>query len=882
MLRERLSKDSNSISIHKSFDNISFNGCNSFYSEALIHDYEKTQNFHVSNVVNDAFSNSKNISTNINSEETKHSSEDQISNYLVDMHSMKSLSSLAENDAKDASSFICVCAKQKTTTFIPTDLPKLNISCQTEIYEDVEDGHSVNFEVAVFVNEMTELAAHLSEIVEKITHFRFSENIDEIYEEKDSTLNSVRKKIHVMKEQLTILDSDIRLKAESFDYLNNTFKPKMTEVLSMQTQLVETQTVLKEKECLLLDMQNDLYSLRQKMSLLKSMYKHTLSPNPDSEAESVHEEKECISDKTSLSRIHDIATMERILLELESYFIRNNATVSELSSKLIEAEAEVSILQAMTSEFQNVEILKFNRYTQTSENYQIENHAELNRFKSKAETFENEVICLQTEIKILNDAKLALEQELEDAKLLYSSQVNSLQSEYEIHKNIWHSKTAEFVKSLEDEHRQEIADIENKCSNYISEKTKELKKQVILLESEKEELKKMLNNLKTVFEDQVSMLKIDKEKNMVDFQARLSNEITEKENLKHQISEKENKLNLLRIKCQNADDLNAQLTQKLNQDTNEIQKLKEILSNMMKSHSDEPRSLLHTQTKENKTSACENCNILSQQTPTSESDLNKKNAKINLLQTDNRNLMRELEILKKEVTAKTALLRICKCNNIPKIKGSEPSRMESSSKIHISGKISDSNSERRKIRQQSSELSNSASMLDTKAVLNQDFVQKAIADAREEERALLTGGGSGEANILKAYWLERELHKKDKKIKELEEKLSRPYYNPRRTSPDKFKKTKNPFGLSEDAENVTACPEFIYFKDAIPAAPRKGAIPVPPQKILCEKNGQFNIKSPKFKIEIPEMQSTSETKGKLTKGKKSENLISDEPGCKQQ
>ncbi|KFM62032.1 hypothetical protein X975_04375, partial [Stegodyphus mimosarum] len=541
------------------------------------------------------------------------------------MHSSKSLSSVVENDAKDASSFICDCAKQKTTTFILTNLPKTNTSCQTEICEEVEDGHSMNSEVAVLVNEMTELEVHLSELVEKITHFRFSENVDEVNEGKGSALDSIRKEIHVMKELLTILDSDIRLKAESFDYLNNIFKPKMTEVQSLQTQLAETQTVLKKKECLLLDMQNDLFSLKLKMSLLKSTCKPTSSS--DSEAESVHEEKECISDKTSLSRIHDIAAIERILLELESYFIRNHFTISDLSSKLKEAETEISILQTMTSELQNVEILKFNKYAQTSENYLVEDHAELNKFKSKAETFENEVICLQTKIKILNEAKLALEQELEDTKLFYSSQVNSLQSEYEIHKDIWYCKTAEFLKSLEDKHRQEIADIENKWSNDIDKKLKELKKnEVISLESEKEEFKKMVNNLQTDFEDKIFMLKIDKDKNMGDFQARLSNEINEKENLKHQISEKENELNLLRIKCQNVDDLNAQLTQKLSQNSNEIKKLKEILSETMKSHSNEPRKLLHGQTKENQASVYKNCNIPSQQTPTSESDLNQKNA----------------------------------------------------------------------------------------------------------------------------------------------------------------------------------------------------------------------------------------------------------------
>ncbi|XP_071033384.1 centromere-associated protein E [Parasteatoda tepidariorum] len=642
-----------------------------------------------------------------------------------------------------------------------------------------------NHELSEVKSQLFDLGEQIRKMMESSMPKAYYSDIAEDEPVKNLEANSVdslKTEIAALKIRLHKIKFYIQDKTEQSEHIENKILGKMAEISSLQRQCSSTELALQEKEKLLNMLNGDICEFRKEVSekvlSIRAMgvkLKHL--------------------ELDGVRLVDDLTYLKRITKSFADTVVDSHAVLKDLHQH---------------------QALRQTKMTQTVDNYpdlaaleEIRAH----EFKERAHLCQ-ENTSLKLKLEELNRKVESLELGLK----LKENNLSQIQKSYQEEKEMNLSRRKELQESLMETMQEHIKNLEDKYEEEIKNQEKTLFGMMDnKLSSLKEEYKTEWEKKQEHYEKLISELTAKCEKIKSDLQGKLSEEINEHEDaklkLRNEIKDFENRALIA-----------SQAYYKLKNKFKEYVKSVQDMRMMNAKHVKEKET--QTNSENTTAEACHECKNLRQEQKDLKNLCKIKGSELVSLENNNQNMRREIAALKRDLDSKYALLRTCNCRLIPRPKdmlhgGIHKTKVSDSAEGDLDqdriGKKTD---------------------LDPREILKLDFVQKAIDEARESERAIFNSG-EGPASQEMCILLRRKLNKKDKEISELRNIISQKQLG------------QNPPAKS-NRENIPMHPLDVEVLNNF--TPKTASKPVDdallkaqPKKILLEKNKPEKVEAPRNK-----------------------------------
>ncbi|KAF8778009.1 Kinesin-like protein KIN-7K [Argiope bruennichi] len=684
---------------------------------------------------------------------------------------------------------------------LPT-LPALHLTDSEK--ENSADQLKTSFEATL--KDLTELKSFTLDFMKREVKKEYLADIGPFDELGDYPLtDQIKVEVTALKELLLRLELYLQVRSDAEKSLTDFVEGKLVEISVLEDKLAESESTVKNKEaeldklgCALSNIEDNLSQSIQKLKSLESIEdKINYFELEDNTSFIAHSNKSFFC----------VASIQKMVSEMDMLINKTVVSVDSLSVKLKEAQDELIAIQSKENETKSVQTIEDYDYLGLSQ--------KLKETEDSNEKLEYEIKNLKSELEILTEENDYLEQELKRKINFYDTEIEDMKIKFATEKEEWTSKR---VKETEEKYYRMIMEQESK----------------FLEEKHQAELDfwKQIGDYKQKLADQFDQLQEENRNNITDLKSKLNTEVEErcKERMKLEDKIRSREKDLTQYR-----EYNSYLKRKCKELANELKKRKEKVKsfeqkeNVLQEKSNENAvDCKQTQTDDyhhdENTNLCDQCKIFMQKISDLETihqsainksealvtklqnDLEAKKAKIISLDTNNAKMVKEIVTLKKEISTKSTLLRFCQCRGVT----SKMTDAQSSGKLESTEKNKPLNLNLETNKEKPSDSRNN---LNSQDILQMEIVQDAIKKARAEEKELLLsagGGNNGPALSMQCYYLQAKLNKQTSELDRKKEEL-----NSLKTELAKLKKyhlkqdldfQNEPFkGIKGVEENFTPC-----------------------------------------------------------------------------
>ncbi|GIY30592.1 centromere-associated protein E [Caerostris extrusa] len=609
------------------------------------------------------------------------------------------------------------------------------------------------------LKDLTELKLFTLEFMKRDMKKEYLGDIESLDQNVNAVLtDQIKIEITTLKEMLMKIDFYLEDRADSAEYFNNFLEDKLIEMSSLEDKLKEKESEFRILGVKLINMENDLKELIQKVKSLGST-------EENSELEDnliIHSDDkpvECINN------------MQKIIFVINNHINKKTSSINELSLKLNEAQNKLKILQ----EDQN--IFKLTKSIQTVEDQEyLELSQKLKEVEASKKETDDEINNFKLKLDLMTKEKESFKQELEDKIAFYNNKLEVMKKNFDSEKEEWAAKTTECVQIVEEKCDQMLMDQENKYFDEIDQIKQEHKLELIQKKNEHWEQCQIKRD--ELEEEHQKRIQEIKNKLITEIEERYK----EKEELENEIRILKKEINHFREYTNHIKDKYKQLATEFCRQKEELKTLEKrqdvqekVTEKSIKTKNTQTDPLQHSDIEAIREKACadnvKEAEILCRRL---ENELEAKKAKIMSLNTNNACMVREIMALKKELNQKGFLLLNCKCRIFSKMTESQNyKKKENIEKIESTNYKPEKETESTDLK--TATLKHCLIIergLNSEAILQLDIVKDAIKEAKEEERAVLNSG-SGPATEMKCHYLQAKLNKTNKELAMLKKEMDK-------------------------------------------------------------------------------------------------------------
>ncbi|GBM44519.1 Centromere-associated protein E [Araneus ventricosus] len=622
------------------------------------------------------------------------------------------------------------------------------------------------------LKDLTELKLFTLEFMKRDMKKEYLVDMGSFDEQLDYPLTDQMKvEVTALKEMLLRLEFYLHARSDVEKNLTDFLESKLVEISVLEDKLAESESATKNKEadfdkleCALLSIEENVSELVQKLKSLGCVEDNiNCFELEDDTTFSLHSNKS----------LNCIASIQRMVLEIDELINKTTVSVNDLSVKLKETQDNLNSLQSRHKETKSVQTVNDYDYLDLTQ--------KLKEAEASTEKLDSEIKNLKSKLEILTKENDCLREELGRKTNFYDTKIEDMKIKFDAEKEEWDSKC---VKETEEKYYRMIMDQESK---FLEEKHQtEL------------DFYKQISDYEKKLADQFDQLQEENRNNITDLKSKLNAEIEERYREKMKLDDK--------IRAREKDltqyrEYNSYLKSKCRELAVELKRCKEKAKSfeqkdnvLQEKNNEKSVDYKQTQTDDNRLEdnvssspdLCNQCKVFMQKISDLEAvhqstvkksevllaklqnDLEAKKAKILSLDANNAKMVQEIVALRKELTTKSTLLPFCQCRGL----ACKVAEAQNSGKLESTEKGKAINLNPKNDKEKPTYLRDN---LNSQDILQMEIVQDAIKKAREEltELLLAGGGGSGPANSMQCYYLQAKLNKKTRELDSLKTEMAK-------------------------------------------------------------------------------------------------------------